>query len=170
MFKWHKMGFVLSSLFLFTNCSHYAPISIGQGEPSNLQIESCTDYILVFPTFGKRKRIDTVLRENNLTPEDVASVESRSWFYLFPLYGNSCTIVSLNKKGAQKKNGNVEVIESSKKSLKVNSWDPSKICNEKTGDLYFRNTKIQCLEACQNIHPLNQRKCRDAYSRKFNIK
>jgi len=170
MFMSYKKGFVWASFFLFINCSHYSPVSVGHGEPSNLQVESCTDYILGFPTFGERRRLDTLLRANNLTPEDVATLESRSWFYLFPFYGKGCTIVSLNKKGAQKTNTNAMAIEISPKTAIPSVFDPSKNCNEKTGDLFFRNTKISCIEACQQVHPLNQKKCREAYSRKFNIK
>ncbi len=100
----------------------------------------------------------------------MATVESKSWLYLFPLYGHSCTIVSLNKEGAQKKNANAKENESSNGPLKAKRWDPQNGCGTKTGDLFFRNMKIQCLEDCQRLHPLNQRKCREAYKKKFNIK
>ncbi len=167
MTRIYKAGLLVICLILLVNCASYSPITMGQSAPSNQEIVSCTNYFFGFPYNRANNRIDTVLRQNNLTPAEVSTVEKRTWFYLFPFYMNACTVITLNKEGAQKQGVSSELVRLVAKEPVAVPNIPKKYCKTNTGDLFFHSMTIKCLEDCQRVHPLNQKACEEAYNNKF---
>lgn len=171
---------VFSLIFLclvsiLVGCSHYGPVSLGQGVPSDKEVVSCTPSVLTFPLEREKRRMDTILRQNQLTPDDVASVEERAWPYLSPLFMSTCTVVVLNEQGAKKtgvmsepilpdflNTGGTKLEKKKKKNERPWANSPSR------GTIFFRKKRIDYIEDCRQFHPLIQKSCEANYKRKFN--
>lgn len=171
--------YLIVLIALSASCTHYHPVSLGQGTPSDQEIVSCTAYILGFPYDRSYSRIDTILRQNGLTHEDVASVDQRVWPYLVGIYMSSCTVITLNEEGAKKEISSTEMVripevdkssksETGKELTEEEKKEAARLACEKSKDtMRFRGRTIRCLNDCQLHHPLNQKACEDTYSRKF---
>lgn len=98
-----KILLLLSALILTTSgCSHYGPVQMGSGESGGKQITSCNHNILTFPTDAEAERLDVNLLKNGLKSNDIFTVERKVWPYLWPVYWNSCVVLSLNKTGYER--------------------------------------------------------------------
>ncbi len=87
---------------LISSCSHYGPVQVVGGEYSGREIESCTHSILGFPIDAQKKRLSSTLNQMSLKKEDIYTVEQSSWNYFFPLYTQTCNVITLSKSGSAK--------------------------------------------------------------------
>jgi len=106
--------------------------------------------------------LDTILRNNNLTPADIASVETRIWPYLFPIYANYCTVVVLNQE-ARAKGLVTDPIPNSDAKYEIYR-------SQKVEAFRIGNKTIESLKDCDRVHPLDFKKCQETVRRKLNLK
>ncbi len=90
------------SLLALSACSHYMPVSQGTGEYSGKEVKGCGAYIFGIPSSTEESRIDKILEKNNLTNEDIYSVNHLTENKFLWLIAKSCTIISVNKGGVSK--------------------------------------------------------------------
>jgi len=90
------------SLLALSACSHYMPVSQGTGEYSAKEVKGCGTYVLGIPFSTEESRIDEVLKQNNLTNEDIYSVNHLTENKFLWLWAESCTVISVNQNGVPK--------------------------------------------------------------------
>lgn len=90
--------FFISILFLAA-CSHVSVLQLGEGDKSNTSVESCAHHFLAFPLNAEDGSADGLLAPYSLSPKDIYAIDTRSWYYLFPLYFKYCHRAQLNTQG-----------------------------------------------------------------------
>ncbi len=141
------------SLLAFSACSHYMPVSQGTGEYSDKEVKGCGTYVLGIPFSTEESRIDEVLKDNNLSNEDIYSVNHLTENKFLWLWAESCTVISVNQSGVSKL-----------PAQKVAQWKKTK--KEKEAEVkVYKDAKT--ISDCGKFNSKERYACKKAF---FNLK
>lgn len=93
------LGFAVI-ISLLTGCASYSPIQHvgGHRHKDKVVKDTCTHYILTFPAWRKSMTIANAVEELNVKDSDIYSIEVSGWYYLWPIYTQSCIYFNMNDK------------------------------------------------------------------------
>lgn len=149
---------LLALLLLMTSCSYYQAASHNKGDYTGVDIKGCSTNLFGIPLSPSDSRLDLIMSENQITHEDIYTVQNQTTLFLGELLFQNCTVVSLNESGAKKYSLNQPSSTSA-------SSDKKKRKKKKKKDalFLFKNVYIEKLDDCNKVPKKNKAQCRKKY-------